>query len=87
MKGPICIQMTAHSIGVECNKKDIGQLLWNQLQARVRQRSAYWFFHNQHVILNRDEGLAQWSGIFVVDLCQGLIVNQGWVEHELLHST
>jgi hypothetical protein len=70
MKGPICIQITTHSIGVECNKEEIQQLLWDQLQMRVRQRPAYWFFHDQHVILNRDEGLAQWSAIIMVDLAK-----------------
>jgi hypothetical protein len=83
MKGPICIQITTHSIGVECNEEEILQLLWDQLQTCVRRHPAYWFLHDQHVILNRDEGLAQWSAIVMVDLCQGLVVNHRRVEHKL----
>ncbi len=86
MKCPVSIQMATYSVGVECNKKDIGQLS-DQLQMCIRQHSAYWFLQYQHVILNRDEGLVQWSAIVVIDLRQSLIVNQGWVEHELLHHT
>ena len=87
MKGWVCIQMPANGIGMEGNEDDIEELRWNQLQTCIRRCSAYWFLQYQHVVLNRDEGLAQWAAIIVIDLCQSLIVNHQWVEDELPHST
>ena len=69
MKGPTCVQVATHIISVECNKNNIHQLLWYQLQACIGQRPSYWFLHDEHIILHIDKGLTQWSRIVVIDLC------------------
>jgi hypothetical protein len=52
--------MTTQCVGVEsCNKEDIKQLSWDQLQTPVRRRPTYRLLQYQHVILDQDQGLAQ----------------------------
>ena len=80
MECPVCIQMTTHCVGVECNKEDIKQLSWDQLQMHVRRRPAYRLLQYQHVILDRDQGLAQRSAVVVVDFRERLVADEGRVE-------
>ena len=69
MKGTVCIQVATHGISVECDKKNIHQLSWYQLQVCIGRRPSDRFLHDEHIILHIDKGLTQWSKIVMIDLC------------------
>ncbi len=60
--------MPTNGVGMEGNIDDIDELSGNQLQTCKRRRSADGFAYDEHIVLDRDEGVAQRCTIIMIDL-------------------
>ncbi len=81
MQHPVCVEMPTDWIRVEGNEHDVIQLAWNQGQARIRIAAANRLAKDEHFVLDRDKGLAQWSAEVMIDLGECLSVDEGRVKH------
>ena len=84
MQCTVRIEVSANWICVEGDKQYVAEVLGHDLETSVRPTSGQRLAIYQYVVFQNNQRFPQGSMIVVIDVGQRLVIQLGWVGHDLL---